>query len=61
MITRLKVHKEYADIELGDLGYLYIVWDFVLKYYNGGSTKKLDAFSGSCSVKVENRTDSTVW
>ena len=51
MVTRLKVHEEYADIDLKDLGYLYIVWDFVLKYYNGGSTKKLDAFSGSCSVK----------
>ena len=25
MITRLKVNEEYADIELGDLGYLYIV------------------------------------
>ena len=60
MITRLKVHKEYADIELGDLGYLYIVgdlgylyivWEFVLRFYNGKSTKNLDAFSGSCSVK----------
>ncbi|UOO77973.1 hypothetical protein LVJ85_05785 [Neisseria sp. Dent CA1/247] len=33
MITRLEVDRKYADIELSDLGYLYLVWDYVLRYY----------------------------
>ena len=51
MITRLEVEKEYADIDLPDLGYFYLVWDYVLKYYKTQSRKQ-DGFD-----KVVNMTE----
>ena len=51
MITRLEVEKEDADIDLPDLGYFYLVWDYVLKYYKTQSRKQ-DGFD-----KVVNMTE----